>query len=251
MTGALFTQANLINLSDEELDRHIYRITKEEHVLSLFTERENVLSQVHRWKDKFENFQMNLGGLLNGQKFTYEFKDDFGGQCWTTQNFSEAMWGIYASDPNVHYLRIRSTPRKLLTALIEAHPLMPQDACFVGRVEYKKESDLKAYLQEGAPLNLSAAGFAKSLLLKRNAFRHEHEVRLLYFGSVKKYDTKGLYRYDVDPHQLITQIMADPNRDRNKWLNDKATIQAITGFTGDIKRSKIYDPPEWNAPAYT
>lgn len=224
---------------------------KQDYVIALFTQRKNVLSQIHNWKDKFENFQMKLGGILDGEKFKFGFKDDFVGQCWTSDSLSEAMWGIYAADSNTRYLRIRSTPRKLLQALVHAHPKMPQDTCFVGKVEYKRETELKAFAENGGNLNLSAASLAKALLLKRRAFKHESEVRLLYFGEATNYSKGGLYEYDVDPHQIITQIMADPNRDRGSWKNERTAIQQQTGFAGEIKRSKIYDPPEWKVPHYT
>jgi hypothetical protein len=44
--------------------------------------------------------------------------------------------------------------------------------------------------------------------------------------------------------------MADPNRDRSVWNMDKIAIKTATGFAGEIKRSKIYDPPDWNLPIY-
>ena len=244
------TAMNFLNLEEADLDRHIYRIMPQAYVFALFRDKENVLSQVGNWKDKFENFQLNLGGILNGQRFGYGFRDDFVGQCWTRHSLSEAMWGIYANDASKRYLRIRSTPRKLLAPLVAAHPLMPQDTCFVGRVEYKGENDLEAYVRNNGRLEVSAMGFARSLLLKRRAFKHEDEVRLLYFGDAGAYDAKGLYRYRVDPHEMITQIMADPSRDRRTWNADKAAIAKATGFTGEIKRSKIYDPPGWNLPDY-
>lgn len=242
---------NFLNLGDDELDQHVYRIMPQGYVFSLFADRQNVLSQVHNWKDKFENFQLKLGGILDGEQFEFGFKNDFVGQCWTNESLSEAMWGIYANDAAARFLRIRSTPRKLLQGLVAAHPHMPQDTCFVGQVEYKREHELEAYLRDGGSLELGAVSFANALLLKRKAFEHESEVRLLYFGDAKDYDGNGLYRYGVDPHQMITQIMADPNRDRRNWLDDKAAIERATGFLGDIKRSKIYDPPEWDLPAYT
>lgn len=244
------TEGNFLNLTETELDQHVYRIMRESYVISLFTERENVLSQVHNWKDKFENFQLSLGGILNGEPFEYGFRDDFIGQCWTRESLSEAMWGVYANDPKVRFVRIRSTPRKLLAALVAAHPKMPQETCFIGRVQYKREAELQSYAQSSGQLDLRAQQFASNLLLKRHAFRHESEVRLLYFGEVKDYDAKGLYRYAVDPHAMITQLMGDPNRDRTTWKADKAGLERATGFTGDIKRSKIYDPPEWDAPNF-
>lgn len=246
MTGGHF-----LNLSGKELDRHVYRIMPQEYVFSLFSERQNVLSRVHNWKDKFENFQLKLGGTLDGERFDFAFRDAFVGQCWTRDGYSEAMWGIYANDASKRFLRIRSTPRKLLGALAAAHPDMPQDTCFFGKVSYKTEAKLKAYALEGGPLELSSLKFAETLLLKRYAFRHEREVRLLYMGDASAHDERGLCRYPVDPHAVITQIMADPNRDRSSWAADKEEIKRLTGFAGAIKRSMIYDPPNWAAPTYS
>jgi hypothetical protein len=245
------TEGHFINLTNGELDRPVYRIMSEKYVIALFTNKENVMSQVHNWKDKFENFQLNLGGVLNGEHFEYGYRNDFVGQCWTRKSLSEAMWGIYANDQSKRFLRIRSTPRKLLAALVQSHPLMPQDTCFVGKVVYKRERELQAYAQSGGLLNLSAERFASDLLLKRHAFRHESEVRLLYFGDANVYDAKGLHRYPVDPHTMITQIMADPNRSRKTWATDRAALRKATGFKGPISRSKIYDPPEWSPPSFT
>jgi len=241
---------NFLNLSEEAKDQNIYRIMPQAYVLEMFKDNKNVLTQIHKWKDKFENFQMNLGGTLNGENFEYSFRRDFVGQCWTTHSWSEAMWGIYANDPEKRFLRIRSTPRKLLSGLVSEHPAMPQDTCFIGKVSYLGEKRLKEYLQNSTELNIFCSQFAKSLLLKRRAFSHEREVRLLYFGHEREYDKKGLYRYSFDPHETITQIMADPNRDRRDWASDKSVIKKATGFLGKIKRSKIYDPPDWEKPKY-
>src|SRR5258708_11580431 len=150
------TGENFINLSQKQLDQHVYGIMKQDYVITLFADQKNVLSRIHKWKDKFENFQMTLGGILDGEKFGYEFKDDFVGQCWTSNSLSEAMWGIYANDPNTRYLRILSTPRKLLHALIAAHRKMPQDTCFVGKVEYKRDKELKECVETGGARTLSA-----------------------------------------------------------------------------------------------
>ena len=242
---------NFLNLAGDKLDQHIYRIMKFDHVLALFQQEQNVLSQMSNWKDKFENFQLHLGGVLNGEAFEYGFKSSFVGQCWTRDSYSEAMWGIYANNPRERYLRIRSTPRKLLSGLISQHPLMPQDTCFIGKVGYKREVDLKAFAQNAGTLELTPERFAQSLLLKRRAFRHEKEIRLLYFGEEKNFDTLGLYRYKVDPHEMVTQIMADPNWERSNWLRDMAEIKSKTNFRGEIKRSKIYDPPEWGSLEFT
>jgi hypothetical protein len=87
-------------------------------------------------------------------------------------------------------------------------------------------------------------------LIKRTAFKHEKEVRLIYFGDAKNYHDGGLYSYEIDPHELITQIMADPNRDRKNWPSDRQRIKDETGFRGEIMRSKIYDPPDLEKPVF-
>lgn len=248
--GDPLTEGNFLNLTEAELDQHIYRIMRESFVISLFADRTNVLSQVRNWKDKFENFQLNLGKNHDGEPLEYGFRNNFVGQCWTRENLSEAMWGIYANDPNVRFLRIRSTPRKLLADLVAAHPAMPRDTCFIGKVQYKRERELRTYAQSGGRFDLCPQRFASHLLLKRRAFKHEGEVRLLYLSDAESCDANGLYRYAIDPHAMITQIMADPNRNRATWTADKATLQRATGFTGNIKRSKIYDPPDWNLPSF-
>ena len=74
------TGGHLLNLSSKELDRHVYRIMPQEYAFSLFSERQNVLSRVHNWKDKFENFQLKVGGTLEGERFDYSFRDAFVGQ---------------------------------------------------------------------------------------------------------------------------------------------------------------------------
>jgi hypothetical protein len=58
-------------------------------------------------------------------------------------------------------------------------------------------------------------------------------------GTPQPSMTRGFTAMRWIPHAMITQIMADPNRDRASWLTDKAAIAKATGFAGEIKRSKI------------
>lgn len=236
---------NYLNLKEVELDEHIYRIMPEAYVRAMFANRENVLTRPRMWKDGFENFLRTRDDFE--EPSPHAIRNQFVGQCWTWKSLSEAMWGIYAADTKCRFLRIRTTPRRLLDSLIDAHP-SHEARCFIGRVFYRREGDLKQFLLDHGKAEMSAETFAKSLLLKRRQFRHEAEVRLLFLSQQHKYDD-GLYRYAFDPHRVITQIMADPNRNRRDWLAERAELKTATGFKGEIKRSKIYDPPEWPLPA--
>lgn len=130
------------------------------------------------------------------------------------------------------------------------HGLGRGRAAWPGDPPYKREDELEEYARNGGMLEINSRRFAESLLLKRRSFKHESEVRLIHFGDAKYYAENGLYRYAVKPHDMITQIMADPNRDRTTWLGDKEKLRKDTGYHGEIKRSKIYDPPEWDTPTF-
>lgn len=67
-------KGNFLHVTEKQMDAHIYRIMKEEYVVSLFTERENVLVQPGKWKDKFENFQLSLGVRLTVNNLTMPSK---------------------------------------------------------------------------------------------------------------------------------------------------------------------------------
>jgi hypothetical protein len=82
---------------------------------------------------------------------------------------------------------------------------------------------------------------AKILLVKRPAFRHEREVRLLL---IARSEISKLFRYRVEPTRLISQIMLDPRLDREEAGALKKEIRDRTGFPGPIKRSLLYAPPE-------
>lgn len=229
----------------EDLDRNVYRIMNEQHVLSLFQRRRNAMSRFRNWKDRFENFLMNCGHEVDGVKHDNVVRDKMVAQCWTSEGYSDAMWGIYANNPNERFLRIRSTPRKLLKALNRAQPCQANALCRIGRIAYKSTPRIKAYYDRNKSADVSMELLFQSLLLKRTAFLHEREVRLIYCAMFASLDENGLFWYDVDPHDMVTQIMADPNRNRTKWNTEKEQIQLKTGFLGEIKRSKIYDAPDW------
>lgn len=83
----------------------------------------------------------------------------------------------------------------------------------------------------------------RSLLVKRTAFTHEKEVRLLYYELNENALENALYSYEVDPHTMIDQIMLDPRLAFQDVENMKREIRAVTGFKGPIKRSRLYTPP--------
>ena len=83
----------------------------------------------------------------------------------------------------------------------------------------------------------------RSLLVKRSAFIHEREVRALYYELDDNLFSNDLYRYEIDPHHLVDQIMIDPRKSYEEFIGIKKIIEETTGFRGKINRSLLYALP--------
>lgn len=234
--------ANYLNLEPEDLDKYVYRIISLERLNQLFNERINVLVHPELWDDPFENFIMKSNIRFDdGTIADIEFSDDYYGQCWSLHKASDAMWRIYSHDKKS--VRIRTTIRKLAESLSSTLGDWKNVQSYIGRVQYlpnKKLMNFANTVFSGIPQPTS---FAKTLLVKRPAFSHENEVRLIYMDREKKRDSK-LFGYAINPHELVDQIMIDPRLTKEEAEDLKQEIIESTKFEGAIKRSLLYAPPE-------
>ncbi|MDQ6987895.1 MAG: DUF2971 domain-containing protein [Mariprofundaceae bacterium] len=231
-----------INLSKKDLDRPIYRIISLERLLEIFTTNKNTLVKPSFWPDTFENFILKSKvKLLSGEIVEYNYHERMYGQCWTLHKSSDAMWQIYS--PNKECLRIKTTIENLLSSIYEVHPDIPEAKCCIGKVEYLTTKDLMQVANSTFDdSGISVENIFRSLLVKRKAFEHENEVRLLY--EEWSDDTSSeIYPYSINPHKLISQIMIDPRRRCSEFTTLERIIRKATGFKGPIKRSRLYSLP--------
>jgi len=233
-----------LNLSEEDLDQNIYRIFSLARLQELFDTEKNVLVKPHKWEDPFENFILRSKVKLpSGEITEYNFHDRFYGQCWTFHKASDAMWRIYS--PSSDGVRVRTTVRKLLTGLYLTQNSLPDVKCCLGKVLYLNQNKLKEYANNiFDDYGITVENLFKSLLVKRPAFNHEKEIRLLYFELEDEGFKNDTFAYSIDPHSLITQIMIDPRIDYNKAKELKKSIRQRTQFQGEIKRSLLYSFPK-------
>lgn len=225
-----------INLAALDLEKSVYRVLRLEHLFQLFAKRQNVLVRPTLWDDPFEN--------LRSQVCPSDGQPEVFGQCWTFHTSSDAMWRIYSptypgNQPN-NAVRVRSSVR-LLHDTLKATCGHGQEA-FVGRVRYLPTAKLIKHIKHVAE-SKEPRSVASALLVKRPAFRHERELRILQVHS-RPYETEGLLRYEVDPHHLITDIMVDPRLSLSAANQMKSQIRERTGFQGAIRRSLLYALPE-------
>jgi hypothetical protein len=214
--------SSYLNLSPQDLDMHVYRVIPLTRLYELFETRMNVLVSPKKWEDPFE--KIVLRGLF--------------GQCWTRHKASDAMWRIYS--PKSEGVRLRTTVRALLSGLSKSLP-HPARA-FIGGVRYLPQEKLTRFVSAAASKNTltDPASRARILLVKRFAFRHEREVRLV---AANAQGASNLLAYSVNPLTFADQLMLDPRLGRAKAEHLRDEIHKRTKFKGEILWSLLYTLP--------
>ena len=257
----------------------LHRILGIERFLQMLHEDSLTLIAPEKWDDPYEKaLQKHYedgGILLNGTKVF--------GLCWSSEARSDALWRIYS--PNKLGIKITTTVARLVNALaIGGGPDSLWSRTVLGRVAYFPErwSDPGGYKFTDHPLSLCTDDFergigtfsgvideitryrpvkkkedtrriARAFLVKRRAFSHEAEIRLLCFPDPeersllqpgKSSDSKVI-KLQVPMQQLITRVEFDP-----RMGNDVA--DAISAFISPklphlgklfIKKSSLYNIP--------
>jgi hypothetical protein len=233
---------HFINLQGAKLNRHIYRIIPQRRFFELFRTHEQSLARPASWPDPFENFIRNSTAHYPDGRAMPLSCSAFFAQCWSLQKVSDALWQIYA--PKRDGVRIRTTINRLVESLCTAVPPNARDRCFIGKVRYLSGAEIDAFARTAFKSGITHRSLAQTLLVKRPAFKHESEVRLLYSASSAE-QAGERYHYEVNPHQLIDQIMVDPRLPIEQAEALIAQIRTETGYdNGKVKRSVVYDAPK-------
>lgn len=138
-------------------------------------------------------------------------------------------------------------PRRLAESVV-ALSTIHSAFVFVGSVKYLSQYALTQFAHKSFIDAARASPYltmAKTLLVKRLAFEHEREVRVLVFTQRGEagYHSVDILPYELDPHVLIDQIMIDPRQSAEAAERIKEKIAMETQFCGDILRSLLYAPP--------
>ena len=226
-------------------DTTIFRIMPRKYFFQLFEEKQNALVRPSKWQDPFENVFLKSPVLAsNGEEGRFEFHQDVYAQCWTLERSSNAMWEIYSRDQDA--IRIRTTVGKLIDSLRAEHSDLADTTCFIGQVKYQSVKELKKFGKIMFDWYARAEGIAQSLLLKRLDFRYENEVRLIYITPRTSAKSDCIYKYDLDPLDVVSQAMVDGRVQEQEFKQGlKKEIANRTGLSlRRIHRSQLYDPPK-------
>ena len=235
---------NYLNIEEKDYDKPIYRVFKLEHFLESMFTKTLVLTLPKLWDDPFENYVLNSPIIeKNGGISFFGFRDDLYGQCWTLHKETDAMWRIYS--PNKNGVKVKTTIKKLYNSLYDSQKENKQRdiSCFIGKVIYKPQRELLKILEtkklNGFPI-ISASGenLVRTLLIKRNEFTHEKEVRLIYDSGNTK-NKHDIFRFKINPFDLYDEIVFDP---RMEFFLYAVFLKFLigSGYKKRITKSKLY-----------
>ena len=82
-------------------------------------------------------------------------------------------------------------------------------------------------------------GHARSLLIKREPFLHEREVRLVFVEHRESSSHNNLLFIDIDPNSLFDEIVLDPRLHPEDVTAREAELRLL-GFNGRVVKSELY-----------
>lgn len=253
----------LINFPVDPLDTPVYRIYPYRIFLQIIQTQKDRLSSPNTWPDPLDNFLLRQTQVIDSDGVSLDPSALANGwyvQCWSLQQNSDAMWRLYGAYKSLAgqgglasinpqnfvecSVQVKSTPRKLLKYLTEtlSHTT---DNLFCGYVQYIEEHEFHAKIS-GRKYNdfLMAGGqklLAEFMCLKRMAFAHEQEIRLIYQDITVDvaHPPSNFHEFAFDPNTLFDEIVLDPRL--NDWEYDQVSRSLLSnGITLNVRQSDLY-----------
>jgi len=175
-------------------------------------------------------------------------------QCWSMTAESDALLRAYSrvvKDPHFRRntcprdegVRVRSTPGKLLQALVKGNPSGLQGRWFLGSVKYLEREALEQEIANaigahGETVFEVPSNRAKLLLLKRNAFSHESEVRVVFVQRDAKRG-EPVIRVPIDPAEVFDEVSFDPRLETFERREREAVVRRL-GYADAITETGLY-----------
>jgi hypothetical protein len=234
-------EENYMNIEGCELDTAIYRVTQADRLIDMLRSKKITLVRPQLWDDPFDNLLLHTEFVLEGMgQVSMGFMRSFYGQCWTLEKESDAMWRIYSHCKNG--VKIKGTIRKLLEAIYDSHDLSADRKYFIGKVRYlemRQIDDIVNKLNMNYVTDRTFQFQTRMLLIKREAFKHEKEIRVIYRSDEEALE--DIKTFQINPGQLVDQVVFDPRmtKDRYNCYRDKLRCLA---YEGAIERSMLYEP---------
>ena len=182
-----------------------YHYLEYPHALSIFSEGRLRLADPTRWPDPYEREWckkvFSRPGPLH-QTSAYVL-------CWSRSQYEEPAWRLAAFQRTNPIIRIRCRVRDILAAASTLAQLRP-GSFYAGKVCYEREEKLwqRASSMPAGEMKEPTRAAANLMLRKRNDFRFEKEVRVLWLD--RESQSTALY-LPIDAKSVVKQVMCSPH----------------------------------------
>jgi hypothetical protein len=235
----------LIRLPDVEAP--IYRIFPLWFLEEDLRLRQLALLAPSKWEDPFEvvgdaiAVDIRRGNRIEQVIINQSLPPAFA-QCWSRTVESDSLLRAYSrvvKDPHFgrntcprhEGVRVRSSPRKLLQAIRSGNPPSLNGQWSIGAVMYLSRDALlqeiaNAIGRHGLQVFEVHSNRAKLLLLKREAFSHEPEVRVIYVQQNQE-PREAIIRVPIEPSAVFDEISFDPRLETFERREREAMIRSL------------------------
>ena len=197
-------------------NRYIYHLLPWPYAKKILENRRLRLTPVDSWCDPYEKWWCDqlfcaTSSLRKMQAYAF---------CWTGGRFDEPYWRMAAFQRPCPIVRIRSRVSSVLDVGAKS-TAGKVGSLYLGKVLYRPAGELEAlgtHLHTEPQTQHTTA--ARMLLHKRNAFRFEKEVRLLWLDTEARRDA---FFIDIGSTGTITQVMISP-------YTESRTARSITSY---------------------
>jgi len=202
-----------------------------ERVVQMFERNEITFSKPLLWEDPYETH------------FKHSDLDSVFAQCWCARGVSDAMWRIYS--PDRMGIRISTSTKLLKSAISPAAALAGFDYIERG-VEYLSPVRLRSRisaLRKSLGNKSSDALASDCLFLKREAFDHEHEYRVVLSPKGEMSHDSEIIAMSCNPHKFVDSILIDPRAPKELADAFIYYFKNKVGFKRRVQSSALYRAP--------
>lgn len=241
------------NTIDIDLSDPIYKIMSFSGLARTLSQKIMSMSKPKTWPDPFEVFLLNsVSQMKDGRWVGYgPLREKIYCQCWSQRKECEGLWNTHSE--NYNYVKIKSTSEKIMKYLYDTSNDFHYLSYFCGRVSYVEEDEIEKLFQEGIGKFFTSSSYMSiisSLLIKRNPFDYEEEVRFIFdvpsrddidMSKIKnRWNVADDYFYfSIDINDLIDGIVLHPYLDATRANEIEKDIRGY-GYTGNIIQSSLF-----------
>ena len=179
-------------------------------------------------------------------------------QCWSATKESDTLIRAYSrvvqhkhesrnECPGEEGVTVGSTPRKLLRSLQEWATPDRKNCCFIGRVQYFDRIEIfkslagKAFGGQLPKDKISEKQMAELMLLKRDTFEHENEIRLIYVET-RDIPPPDRVTCPIEPNEIFDGVSFDPRLATFERMERERSAKEL-GYEGKFDTSELYLAP--------